>query len=322
MFIHIVSALLLFASGAMITGAGAYFSVKGFLLWVPDEEVHTGLMILGIGFEVAKITASTFLFHEGRNPENGHLFRWVLGPVIVALILLSAVFTYSHLNVSVSQSMEETRVTSAERDRLVAESARLKETVDRLERQQSSLPAETKVGARIRLMKAMEEEKKTANNRLEEIASRVTELDNHVSDTDRFSFLNSVSKLLGVDREKMFTITVLGVVAIIDPLAITIFLAGTVILARVRRSKENVVEAAAKAVAEEARQVEQVAEALSRNEISPEQATVELQVIEDAAEQIVDDVEADQPTEVPVSTRKRLIRIKDYFSKDETGQEK
>ena len=64
MSIQLISAVLLFASGLMITVAGAFFSVKGIVMLIPDPEIYLGLLTLAIAFEAAKISASTFLFHE------------------------------------------------------------------------------------------------------------------------------------------------------------------------------------------------------------------------------------------------------------------
>ena len=306
MAISLISAVLLFLSGLMITGAGAYFSVKGFLLWIPDEEIHTGLFILAVAFEIAKITASTFLFHEGGKSPNRYLFWAVLGPAIAILVLLSAVFTFSHLNVSVSKTMGAVQAVQEERERMEVEANRFRESIERIDAQITSLPEKTSVSQRIRMVKTFESEKKEANNRLVEIENRIRGLDERVSKEDRFVFLNSISKLLGVDRDKMFTLTVIGIVALIDPLAITLFLAGTVILTRLRRTVHVTVD-------EEAPPKPQAptmeAEEPTDTLPPPEVALTPEQVVQEVMEEL-QDIERD---EQPSGVRKKLLRVTDFL---------
>ena len=316
MSIPLISAFLLFASGLMITLAGAFFSVKGVVMLIPDPEIYYGLLVLAIAFEAAKITGSTFLFHEYKDSQYPTALKVILTAAVASLVLLSSVATYSHLNASISKSMSQTHSIDAERTRLTEDRNRLQDSLRSIEKQMSDLPSDTKVNNRIRLMKAYSAEKDEAKTKLDAAEARLKELDSQTLQEDKFLFLNSLSSLTGLNRDSLFTVIVLAIVSLIDPLAITLILSGSYIVANLRSAKTEIEEKNVeiqnlKAVEEKLEEeldetteqlIERVEESITQNDgnVTAEDLQTILQI------------EKNSET-IPARSRKKLIKIRDFL---------
>lgn len=237
--LSLISALLLIASGLAITLAGAYFSVMGITMLIPDPEIFAALIVLAVAFEAAKITASTFLFHEAKDRGYPIFFKLLLLFGILSLIAVSAISTFSHLNASVSKSMAEVKGVYAEVSRLEGERDRLQESLRSIDQQIASVPKGTGVYNRINFLKAYEKERKEKETALVAVQSRIDEASSETLKSDRFLFLNALSDLLRVDRERVFTIIIISLVLLIDPLAITLILAGSFLIEKFVRQRRE-----------------------------------------------------------------------------------
>lgn len=316
MSIPLLSAVLLFGSGLMITGAGAFFSVKGIVMLIPDPEIYYGLITLAVAFEGAKITGSTFLFHEYGDSRYPAALKLVLGVSVAALVGLSSIATYSHLNASISKSMSQSKSIAAEKERLQQNRDSLRETIRNIESQMSSLPPTTSAATRIRMMGAFSSEKEEAKLRLDEIEESVRAIDARVVEEDKFLFLNSLSDLTGLDRDRLFTVIVVSIVCLIDPLAISLILSGSFIVAGIRRKGEDeegrlqtieTLQSEEKRLEESLKEttdqlVERVEASVAQNHgnLTPEdvQALIQIEKNEDA---------------IPAKTRRRLVKIRDFL---------
>jgi hypothetical protein len=316
MSISLISAFLLFASGLSITIAGAFFSVKGVVMLIPDPEIYYGLLVLAVAFEGAKITASTFLFHEYRDSQYPTALKVILSTAVAALVLLSSIATYSHLNASISKSMSTVTSNSAERTRLTEDRDQLQQTIRNIETQMNSLPPNTGANARIRMMKAFEGEKAEAKARLDSVSEKIQQLDQKNVEEDKFLFLNSLSALTGLNRDKLYTVIVLSIVALIDPLAITLILSGSFIVANIRKEKD--------VIAEQQKEIEILKEEEQALEETLEETTEQLiERIEESIEEhggniTKEDVEAllkieQSADSIPARSRKKLIKIRDFL---------
>lgn len=235
MKIPIISAALLFLSGILISISGAYFSVKGFTLLIPDPDIYIGLLLLAIGFEIGKITAATFLFHEFNDSDFPTFFKYLLTCAIAALIFLSAISTYSHLNSSISKSMSETNAALVQIETLNTEHNRIIQAITSIEGQISNLPTETKVSNRIRLINSYKTEKAQYKSKLDVVDTQITKLTAKNLESDQFIYLNALSNLLHVSRDGLFTIILLLIVTLIDPLAITLILSASFVVNKLRK---------------------------------------------------------------------------------------
>ena len=321
MAIKIISAALLLVSGLMITLAGAFFSVKGVVMLIPDPEIFYGLFVLAIAFEAAKITASTFLFHEARDRRCPVFLKAILVFAVGTLIALSAIATYSHLNSSISKSMGATQSMDSQLERLTEDRDRLQGTIRNIENQIESLPANTRVANRIQLIKTYTAEKQEAKQKLDKIETELRQLEGQVVQEDKFLFLNSLSKLTGMNRDDLYTAIVLAIVVLIDPLAITLILSGTFVIAMIREERSAMV--AKDAEIERLREVEEKLE-----EDLGETTEQLIDRVEDSIEKNNGNISADDikailqieqnKEEVPPRIRKKLIRIRDFL-KDGTN---
>jgi hypothetical protein len=236
---QIISAVLLLISGFLITGSGAYFSVKGFTMFIPDETIFIGLLVLAVAFEVAKITASTFLFHKSGDSRYPTWMKFVLSLCVVVLILMSDIFTFSHLNVSVAKSMAQVEAIDRGKERQTTEHQRLVDAIAKVDKQIESVPDNASVNQRLRMKNAYNEEKTQLRQKLDKMETEITASEKESIDNDRFLFLNSISKLMHVGKETMFTIVVLTVTFIIDPLAISLIVFGTAVLTDAFRKRNE-----------------------------------------------------------------------------------
>lgn len=292
-------------SGLTITLAGAYFSVKGFTMLIPDPEIFVGLVILSIAFEVAKITASTFMFHEYKDKEFPVFFKILLGLSISSLILLSAISTYSHFNASISKNMAETNLGSVETEKLKEDALRLKNFITSSEVQVANLPEQTSAANRIRLMKAFALEKKQKEAELKVIDAKINEINKNNISQNRFIFLNSISKLFNISNEIIFTVVVMTIVFLIDPLALTLILSGTYLMAK--NSKNKIV------LEKEVIVEEKIEEILPSENVIVDQVIEEFPVID---EPITDPlIQPSIEGKLPERYMKKLIKIKDFLTK-------
>jgi hypothetical protein len=89
------------------------------------------------------------------------------------------------------------------------------------------------------MKKAYDAEKAELQSKLDKANAEIDKAEVSSTSEDRFLFLNSLSKLFGIDKATMFTVVVLFIVALIDPLAITLILAGTFVLAQYQADRQK-----------------------------------------------------------------------------------
>lgn len=293
-------------SGLTITLAGAYFSVKGFTMLIPDPEIFVGLVILSIAFEVAKITASTFMFHEYKDKNFPMFFKALLGASIFSLIILSAISTYSHFNASISKTMAETNLGSAEVQQLKEDAERLRKFITSSEAQVANMPEKTSAYNRIRLMNAFAKEKKQKEAELKIIEEKISVITKSSIQQDRFVFLNSVSKLFNITNEKIFTVVVISIVFLIDPLALTLILSGTYLLTKI--PKKEIITKAEELPKEVI--IPKIEEPL---EIVKEPETIVAEPLEAVKEPEIIVAEIQEKNNLPERSMKKLIKIRDFL---------
>ena len=224
-------------SGLLITLVSAFFSIKGFVLFLPDPELYYGLLGLGIAFELAKITASTFLFHKMKDGKFPLLFKTILTTSVLALILFSAIFTFVHLNASASKSLSVTGLGNTQVVQLQDRNKIIETRIANINTELAAMPTDMP-SAKIRLYNVLNPEKEKLQGELNTNLMEVSKLQNTTNESDQYIFLNNLSVFTGVSREHIFNDVTLFIVCVIDPLAISLFLCATYILAS-RRNEDN-----------------------------------------------------------------------------------
>ena len=235
---HLISSFFLFISALVITIAGGTFAVKGAVLLIPDQELQILLIALTVGFEFAKVTGSTFLFHEANDKECPLLLKVILSLVVAFLICLSAVFTYSHLNASISKSMADVNLSSGSSSVNNERSTTKKKEIIELEERIISIKGSTKTDKeKERLTAVVERKLEEKRKELDALLLNQDTLSRETVNNDKFLFLSSISKLTGLQKEELFVFIVGSIVCLIDPLAISLFLAASLIFEKYARAR-------------------------------------------------------------------------------------
>ena len=234
MFIIALSAFLLIASGLAITVAGGYLSVIGITLFIPDPHIFSVLILLAIAFEVAKITASTFLFHEAKDKSFPFLFKVVLLALITALMVLSAITTFSHLNASANKNLTSTKFMYSELESLKKDKERAIALSNNIDNRIREIPQDLDPKKRVVQVEKLEKERNAKEDELRKINDKINVVSEKINGSDDFAFLNSLSEILGYERQMIFTYGIIFIVLLIDPLAISLILAGTFLIEKAR----------------------------------------------------------------------------------------
>lgn len=216
-------------SGLLITTVSAFFSVQGFLLFIPDPHLMIGILGLGVAFELAKITGSTFLFHRMSDGNFPILFKVLLTLSVLALVIFSVIFTFVHLNSSASKSLATTDVSSVKILQLKERNTSIEKTINDFETQISSMSSNM-VTAKTKLYDKFTPEKLKLQKELAANMEEIHSLQASSVASDQFVFLSNLSSFTGIDKEKIFIVVIMFIVCIIDPLAISLFLAASYIL--------------------------------------------------------------------------------------------
>lgn len=224
-------------SGLLITTVSAFFSVQGFLLFIPDPHLMIGILGLGVAFELAKITGSTFLFHRMSDGNFPILFKVLLTLSVLALVLFSVIFTFVHLNSSASKSLATTDVSSVKILQLKERNTSIEKTISDFELQISSMPSNM-VTAKTKLYDKFTPEKLKLQKELASNMEEIHTLQDSSVASDQFVFLSNLSSFTGIEREKIFIVVIMFIVCIIDPLAISLFLAASYILSSQKPKEE------------------------------------------------------------------------------------
>lgn len=238
MFLYL-SAILLFLSGGLITLVSIFFSIHGFLSFVPDPNLYYGILGLGIGFEIAKVTVSTFLFHAWNDKGFPWFIKSYMLVAVVSLIAFSSIFTFVHLNSSISGVSADTTLNDTKVTQLQERNKTIQAEIDSLNQQVAAIPSNMN-SARMRLMDKITPRKDKLSKELEDNSRTISEVQVQTVKDDKFVFLTSISNMTGMSRESIVVKVILFIVLSIDPLAISLFLAASFILSKLKPKVEEI----------------------------------------------------------------------------------
>ena len=226
-------------SGLLITAVSAFFSIKGFVLFIPDPELYWGLVGLGFAFELAKIAASTFLFHRMGDSGFPMMFKVIMTSCVLSLVIFSATFTFVHLNASASKSLAASgngsEVIGRLEDRNKVIDERIKSIADEIASISSESPS-----AKIRMYNKLNPERETLQAELQTNMERIDSERTKSLQGDDFVFLTNLSEFTGQPKDTIFFAVTAFIVVVIDPLAISLFLCASYIFAGMKKEEKVV----------------------------------------------------------------------------------
>ena len=226
-------------SGLLITLVSAFFSIKGFVLFIPDPELYWGLVGLGFAFELAKIAASTFLFHRMGDSGFPMLFKVVMTSCVLSLVIFSATFTFVHLNASASKSLAASGSGTAVIERLTERNKVIDERIKSIATEIASISSESP-SAKIRMYNKLNPERETLQSELQSNMEKMDSEREKSLQADDFVFLTNLSEFTGQPKDKIFFAVTAFIVAVIDPLAISLFLCASYIFAGMTKQEKVV----------------------------------------------------------------------------------
>lgn len=237
--IKFLNIFILLVSGLLITLVSAFFSIKGFVLFLPDKELLYGILGIGIGFELAKIVMSTFLFHRMKDGNFPIFIKLIMGISVTLLILFSSIFTFVHLNAAASQDLSVNKIQSVQVERLIKRNTILENRILSINNEISLINGSDKPNTKLRIYNALAPEKEKLEIELEGNIDKLNTLEVKSVVDNQYTVLESISEFTGYDKKDIFTYVVLFIVIIIDPLAISLFLAGSYIIAETKKPLPN-----------------------------------------------------------------------------------
>ena len=232
--VKILGAIVFAISGLLITLIGTLFTIEGLTLWLPDPEWSNIVILMAVSFELVKLTTSSFLFHYLRDRGFPIFFKFVMFILTLALVLVSSAAIFVHLNKYASTTINSNVTYVQEIKSLEDRNIYLNNKLTSMNDQISSLD-KNMVGARIRLIDTYEKENIKINDEILVNNNKISEYRAKLNSEDKFSFLNGFTDLTGMSRSDVYTIFILFLVCLIDPLAISVILAATYIIASYKK---------------------------------------------------------------------------------------
>lgn len=233
------SIALLGLSGVLVTITSIFFSIHGFLLFFSSDDLFYGILLLGIAFEIGKVVSSTFLFHKIKDDAFPKLFKIIMFLNVIILIVFSSVFTFVHLNHSASDAIIKNDLNSERIISLEKNIEDMNNRVKSIDSQVATLPTNY-VNSRIRLMQSFDKEKQDLNNKIEKDKETLHTLKIQNNEGNHFTFLKLLSEMTSLGERTIFMVVVGLIVLIIDPLAISMFLAASYMASKLDEEKHYV----------------------------------------------------------------------------------
>jgi cell division protein FtsB len=238
MSIHYIAAILLGLSGLSITLVGIQFSIKGLALWLPDPEYYIIIFIMAIAFEVAKLSTATFLFHYNKSKDFPIFFKIFLFIATLGLVIISSASIYVHLSKYASKEINVGHDNSLDISELEARNKSLHESKTKLDDQVNNLKSNI-VNQRIALHDIYRKDKLKIDAEIKANELKIEGLKASIKENDNFSFMNGIVDLTGKTRLEIYTLFIIFIVALIDPLAISLIIASSYLFSNIHKFKET-----------------------------------------------------------------------------------
>lgn len=242
--LNLIAAILLALSALAITVSGAFLSVKGLLIFIPDEALAAVIIALASAFEASKITASTFLFHRIRDKGFPWLFKAFLLFAICGTMFVSGIATYIHLTHAMTASNSEMTINSNKREKIEARISEFRTNANQIMSQISQVEqSKGSLASKTKFINNLTSERDRIQNEINRFQSELDAIDAIEQKDDKLASLNAIAKVSGIDKLTIFTFAILAIVSLIDPLAIVLFLAASYVFSEYVRQPKPQAEA-------------------------------------------------------------------------------
>lgn len=244
---NIAAALALLLAGISLTAVSAYFGIMGFLDFFPFDSLFYGILAAGIALEIAKVSSSVFIFHQGRESKERKFplsFRVFMTGAVMGMMILSATFTYTHLTEPVGSYELSTEVSTEKEDYIKQRLDDLRTEKVGMDTQLNNLPVDYAKARRDLYDKykprydVIEQQSNELRSELEEIIASKSEVK---TEGDKLKFMKHMAESLPFvdDYKQLYTFTVILLVALIDPSAIVLTIAATFLLGQALRDRQE-----------------------------------------------------------------------------------
>jgi hypothetical protein len=241
--------LFIFFVAAIISGVAAYFSLVG--LGSIFAATFWGVVIMGAALEVGKIVTAKWIHTNWRNPSAPWYFRGLLCFFVACLMAITSLGIYGYLSkghleqqaplaglgIQVAQLETQLKQKQDENVRLEARLGQISKITDKV------LEGNARAGLR-----ASNQSKKEAaeiqksidanNTVINDITQKLVPLKIKTGNVEgELGVAKFIAEALGMDGEKAIRIIISLIMAAFDPLAISMFIMGSISLQKLREEK-------------------------------------------------------------------------------------
>jgi len=231
-FLTLTSILMIFLAGLAMAVISAYFGINGLLDLIPVPEFFLGILALGIALEIGKNVCAVVLFHLNSDEEFPVLLKSWLWIALITSMVLSFLFTYTHLYEPFSTTANVVEVKSEKIVIIKNRLLELKSEREGMDKQVEELPSNYAT-SRQKLIDAFAPRIKAIKAEETSLREKLTDLQglNDVEpESNLLDFANNIGAMVGMDGRDFYALVTVFIVAIIDPFALGFAITGTYLL--------------------------------------------------------------------------------------------
>jgi len=267
---------LIFVVAAAISGVAAYFSLVG--LGSIFAATFWGVIIMGAALEVGKIVTAKWIHANWKNPQAPWFFRGLLCFFVACLMAITSLGIYGYLSkghleqkaplagldIQVAQLETQMKQKQDENTRLENRLSQISKITDKV------LEGNAKAGLRASNQSKSEaagiqKSIDTNNQTINDITQKLVPLKMQAGKVEgELGVAKYIADALGWDGDKAIRIIISLIMAAFDPLAISMFIMGSISLAKRKEEREQnvlpTVEASEPIVDHDVEEVEEVGE--------------------------------------------------------------
>ena len=231
-------AVLLFISAFLLEGVASYLSIVGL---VATFTMSISIIVLAIALDCAKLTAVAFMYKHWDRLHLG--MKLYLLPAVFVLMTITAIGSYGYLMEHFQNSIQTNKEISIQLESMIEEKNKLEARKKEIDAQIANLPPNF-VSGRKRLQDQFKSELDHLNKRTIELDSEIPKIktDQVVQDS-HIGPIAVMASVMGVSLEVAIQYVVLLIVAVMDPLAIVLILAGNKLLMIKEEDDADLIEA-------------------------------------------------------------------------------
>ncbi len=273
--------ILIFFVAAAISAVAAYFSLVG--LGSIFAATFWGVVIMGASLEVGKIVTAKWIHANWRNPAAPWYFRGLLCFFVACLMAITSLGVYGYLSkghleqqaplaglgIQVAQLETQLKQKQDENVRLESRLGQISKITDKV------LEGNARAGLRAsnQSKKEATEIQKTIdanNSTINDITQKLVPLKMKTGDVEgELGVAKFIAEALGMDPQKAIRIIISLIMAAFDPLAIAMFIMGSISLQKRKEDKAKAVKVEAVVIPEPLVPVQEILEQIKEDEMDP-----------------------------------------------------